>query len=101
MLLPYVEEVNAKSVPEKFIAIAKVLDFNVDVKSDEECATFVIEKIRELSEKVGIPSTLSELGVNNIDFNLLAENTMKDICAPGNPVKFSKEQIIDLFKKIV
>ena len=33
--------------------------------------------------------------------SLLAENAMKDICAPGNPVEFTKEQIIELYKKIV
>ncbi|MGL5311608.1 MAG: iron-containing alcohol dehydrogenase [Peptostreptococcaceae bacterium] len=101
MLLPVVEEVNAKAVPEKFVAIAKALDFDVNGKSDEECATFVIEKIQSLSKEVGIPATLGELGVDDIDFDLLAENSMKDICAPGNPIEFTKEQIIELFKKIV
>lgn len=100
MLLPHVEEVNAKHVPEKFVAIAKVLDFDVKGKSAEECASFVIEKIKELSKEVGIPETLTELGVNNIDLDLLAENSMKDICAPGNPVEFSKEQIKELFNVI-
>ena len=100
MLLPHVEEVNAKHVPEKFVAIAKVLDFDVKGKSAEECAAFVIEKIKELSKEVGIPETLTELGVNDIDLDLLAENSMKDICAPGNPVEFSKEQIKELFTVI-
>ena len=101
MLLPIVEEVNAKVVPEKFVPIAKVLDFNIEGKSDEECAEFVIEKIKELSNEVGIPSTLAELGVRDVNIDLLAENSKKDICAPGNPIEFSKEQIIDLFKKIL
>ena len=100
MLLPHVEEVNAKHVPEKFVPIAKVLDFDVKGKSAEECAAFVIEKIKELSKEVGIPETLTELGVNDIDLDLLAENSMKDICAPGNPVEFSKEQIKELFNVI-
>ncbi len=101
MLLPHVEEVNAKAVPEKFVSIAKVLDYDVNGKSAEECASYVIERIQELSKEVGIPSTLDELGVKDVDFDLLAENAIKDACAPGNPVEFSKEQIIDLFKKIM
>lgn len=100
MLLPHVEEVNAKHVPEKFVAIAKVLDFNVEGKSAEECANYVIERIKGLSKEVGIPETLCELGVNNIDLDLLADNAMKDICAPGNPVEYSKEQIKELFSVI-
>lgn len=100
MLLPHVEEVNAKHVPEKFVAIAKVLDYDVKGKSADECATYVIERIKELSKEVGIPQTLEELGVKDIDLDLLADNAMKDICAPGNPVEFTKEQIKELFSVI-
>lgn len=101
MLLPYVEEENAKYVPEKFVSIANVLGYNVEGKSAEECATFVVNSMKELSRKVNIPAILGELGVTDIDFELLADNAIKDICAPGNPVKFTKEQIIGLYKKIV
>ncbi len=100
MLLPHVEEVNAKHVPEKFVAIAKVLDFDVNGKSAEECADYVIKRIKELSKEVGIPERLEELGVKDIDLDLLSENAMKDICAPGNPVEFTKDQIKDLFSVI-
>lgn len=101
MLLPYVEEENAKFVPEKFVSIAKILDYDVNGKSAGECADFVVAKIKELSKEVGIPATLGELGVADVNFDLLADNAMKDICAPGNPVEFSKDKIIELFKKIV
>lgn len=101
MLLPYVEEENAKYVPEKFVSIANVLGYDVEGKSAQECAAFVVDSMKELAKKVGIPTTLGELGVNDVDFDLLAENAMKDICAPGNPVEFTKEQIIELYKKIV
>lgn len=101
MLLPYVEEENAKYVPEKFVSIANVLGYDIEGKSAQECAAFVVNSMKELAKKVGIPESLGELGVNDIDFDLLAENAMKDICAPGNPVEFTKEQIIELYKKIV
>lgn len=101
MLLPYVEEENAKYVPEKFVSIANVLGYDVEGKSAQECAAFVVDSMKELAKKVGIPATLGELGVNDVEFDLLAENAMKDICAPGNPVEFTKEQIIELYKKIV
>ena len=38
MLLPYVEEENAKYVPEKFISIANVLGYDVEGKSPQECS---------------------------------------------------------------
>ena len=101
MLLPYVEEENAKYVPEKFVSIANILGYDIEGKSAKECAAFVVNEMKKLAKKVGIPETLGELGVTDVDFDLLAENAMKDICAPGNPVEFTKEQIIDLYKKIV
>lgn len=100
MLLPIVEEENAKQAPAKFRVMAETIGMDVEGKTDEECMDFVIGKIKELSERVGIPKTLSELGVENPDFETLAENSMKDACAGANPVFFDKELLIKLFKKI-
>lgn len=101
MLPPFVEEENAKYVPEKFRSIAKAIGLNVENQTDKQCADFVIESIKALSKEVGIPAKLSELGVEEVDLDLLAENSMKDACAPGNPFIPTKEEVITLFKKIL
>lgn len=101
MLLPIVEEENAKVVPDKFRPIAKAIGMQVEGKSDQECADFVVEALKALSKEVGIPSKLSELGVNEVDLDLLAENAMKDACAPGNPFIPTKEEAIEMLKKIL
>lgn len=101
MLLPYVEEENAKHVPEKFRAIARAAGMQTEGRSDKECADYVIEAIKALSKEVGIPAKLSELGVAEVDLDLLAENAMKDACAPGNPFIPTKEEVIALFRKIL
>ncbi|MBM6387993.1 MAG: iron-containing alcohol dehydrogenase [Paenibacillus sp.] len=101
MLLPYVEEMNAKHVPGKFRHIAKAIGMNVKDKSDEECSMYVIDAIRQLSREVGIPEKLSELGVTDPDLELLADNAMKDACAPGNPYQPSREEVMELFRKII
>ncbi|KGE17393.1 iron-containing alcohol dehydrogenase [Paenibacillus wynnii] len=101
MLLPIVEEENAKYVPEKFRSIAKVIGFDVNGKSDKGCADYVVESLKKLSAEVDIPSKLSELGVDEVDLDLLAENSMKDACAPGNPFIPTKEEVIAMFKKIL
>ena len=100
MLLPIVEEENAKTVAAKFHSIADVIGMDVKGKTDKECAEFVISKIKALSIEVGIPKSLKDLGIDNPDFNKLAEFAMKDACAGANPVFFSKEKLIELFKKI-
>lgn len=101
MLLPYVEEMNAKHVPGKFRHIAKAIGMDVKGRSDEECSDYVIEAIRQLSKEVGIPEKLSELGVKDPDVELLADNAMKDACAPSNPYEPSKEEVMELFRKII
>lgn len=101
MLLPYVEELNAKHVPGKFRHIAKAIGMDVKGRSDEECSDYAIEAIRQLSKEVGIPEKLSELGVKDPDVELLADNAMKDACAPGNPYQPSKDEVMELFRKII
>ncbi|MGG1653225.1 iron-containing alcohol dehydrogenase [Paenibacillus sp. NRS-1780] len=101
MLLPYVQEANAKHVPRKFRPIAQAIGFSVRGRTDEECAEFVVDAIRGLAQEVGIPKRLSELGVTDPDLNLLADNAMKDACAPSNPFQPTKEEVIALFQKIL
>ena len=100
MLLPIVEEENAKNAPEKFRVIAQTIGYDAAGKTDKECVDYVISRIKALSEEVGIPKSLKEVGVDNPDFELLAENAMKDACAGANPVFFDKEKLVELFKKI-
>ena len=100
MLLPIVEEENAKNAPEKFRVIAQTIGYDAASKTDKECVDYVIGRIKALSEEVGIPKSLKEVGVDNPDFELLAENAMKDACAGANPVFFDKEKLVELFKKI-
>lgn len=99
MLLPIVAEENAKHVPAKFRIIANTIGMDIEGKSDEECVDYVINRIKALSDEVGIPKSLNDVGVSDPDFDLLAENAMKDACAGSNPVFFSKEKLVELFKK--
>lgn len=100
MLLPVVEEENAKHAPAKFRTIAATIGFDCEGKSDAECVDYVIGRIKALSEEVGIPKSLKDVGVNDPDYDTLAENAMKDACAGANPVFFDKDKLVELFKKI-
>lgn len=101
MLLPIVERENAKRNPEKFRDIAKAIGISVEDKSDKECADQVIEAIKALATQCGIPSKLSELGVNDVDLDKLSDNALKDACAPGNPFMPTKDEVVGMFREIV
>lgn len=101
MLLPIVERENAKVVPERFRRIAEVIGMTIQGRSDQECADYVIDQIKALSKEVGIPEKLSELGVNEVDLDKLAENSLLDACAGANPYLPTKEETIEMFKEIL
>lgn len=63
-----------------------------------EAARKAIAAIRQLSEQVGIPKNLRSLGVKEEDFEIMAENAMKDVCQLTNPRKATKEQIIEIYR---
>jgi alcohol dehydrogenase len=84
---------------ERFANIAKSMGENIDGLSPEEAADKAIGAIKKLADEIGIPSGLKELGAREEDFELLAENAMKDHCRLTNPRNFSKEDIIEIYRK--
>jgi len=101
MLLPVVQKENAKHVPQRFCLIAEALGFDCAKATPEACAEFVIDKIVALCAEVGIPKSLKELGIENPDLDRLADASLVDVCAGGNPFMPTKEQTIEMFRAII
>ncbi len=99
MLLPVVEEYNIMSNPQRFADIAVFMGENIDGLSVMDAADKAIAAMARLAKDVGIPSSLKEMGVREEDFELMAENALKDGNAGSNPRKGNKKDIINLFKK--
>lgn len=101
-LLPTVMKYNKDFTGEKYREIAKVLQI-------QAAETLTIEAVREaacgaidqLSKDVGIPATISELGVKAEDLPKIAEDAFKDVCTPGNPRDTSVEEIIALYQSLM
>jgi alcohol dehydrogenase len=68
----------------------------VDTKdmTDEQAANAGLDAIRQLSKDVNIPAGLEQLGVKRDDFDVLAENALKDACGFTNPKQASHEEIV-------
>ncbi|KAI1801314.1 Dehydroquinate synthase-like protein [Daldinia bambusicola] len=47
---------------------------------------------------LGMPCSLSQVGIGSDKFDLLAQNSLTDPCTPMNPVKLDKEKIIEILK---
>ncbi|CAE8609254.1 unnamed protein product [Polarella glacialis] len=99
ILLGPVQEYNAKYVPALFIDIAHAMGF-VEVGQDSGRAVkAVLECIRTLKDKVGIPKNFQALNANPADFLRLAEAAMKDACASTNPHQPTKDEVCQIFHK--
>ena len=101
-LLPTVMKFNKDFTGEKYRDIAKVLGVaNVDTMDLAEVRDAACSAIDALSKEVGIPATISELGVKEADLAQIAEDAFRDVCTPGNPRDASVEEIIAIYKSLM
>ncbi len=101
ILLPYVIKYNSEK-PTKFVSFPKYEYFIADEKyanlarknglysnSKEEAVEALIQKIKELNQKLEIPKSLQELGIDEQDFlanvDELADRAFEDQCTTANP----------------
>jgi len=100
VLLPVVQEHNAKHVPALFVDVASAMGLtSVGSQDSERAVALVIRTLRHLSQEVGIPENLAELGVKREDFEALATNAMRDACGATNPFQPTKEEVIQMFEE--
>ncbi|EOI53054.1 lactaldehyde reductase [Enterococcus gilvus] len=100
-LLPTIMRFNKEYTVEKYREIAKVLqlaekDADLETVRDAAC-----NEISRLSEAVGIPKTISELGVKEEDIPQVAADALKDVCTPGNPREVEVAEIIALYRSLM
>ena len=99
ILLPSVEEFNLIGNLNRFRDLAQAMGEQIDGLSTGDAAAKAIQAIRTISRQVGIPSDLKQLGVKPEDFEIMAENAMKDVCCLTNPRKATKAQIIEIYRR--
>ena len=99
LFLPYVLEWNGEVVKSRFRDMAKAFGLHVDERSDEVCVSLVVNAVRELETRLGVPQHLNELGVKKEDFEVMAEKALQDPCTGGNPREVTKEDIIMLMER--
>ena len=101
LLLPTIMEFNMPKCIEKFGVIAKTMGVNTDGMSAEQAAQAAVDAVKALSIRVGIPQTLTELGIKESDIPALAAQAIADVCTPGNPRDVTEAEIVELYKKVL
>jgi alcohol dehydrogenase len=98
LLLPHVEAFNAQTSAARLADVAAAMGVAVDKAKPEAGAQACLAAIRKLALDIGIPASLSELGVKEKDIPLLATNALKDACGLTNPRRASQADIEGIFR---
>lgn len=101
MLLPTVMRFNVPAALDKYTDIAKAVGVWRDGMTKEEAADAACKAIEDLSALVGTNKHLTDLGIKESDIAALAEQAIQDVCTPGNPREVTKEDIVNLYHKIL
>lgn len=101
-LLPTIMKYNKDFTGEKYREIAIVLGIEgAETMSLEDVRDAACQAIDQLSTDVGIPATISELGVKEEDIPAIAKDALNDVCTPGNPRDTTLEEIIELYRSLM
>ena len=99
-LLPISMEFNRDYSGEKYREIARAMGVEgVDSMSQEEYRDAAINAVQTLSNDVGINPKNEKITEEDLD--QLAIDALNDACYPGNPREATKEQVIELFRKLM
>jgi alcohol dehydrogenase class IV len=91
--LPFGMEFNVPACEEKFRRIARTLELK------EENGAAVVQWLKELNEKLGIPGKLSDIGVKEEHIDTLADLAFADFAHPNNPIPVSRDDFKLLYTK--
>lgn len=98
VLLPVVERYNLPIAVDLFAAMARAMGVAVTWHSPGENAEKALQALETLRRQVNLPSGLGGLGVREEDLVLLAEEAAEERVAAGNPRKFTKEVLVQLYR---
>lgn len=99
MMLPIVMEYNAETTGDKFKYIAEAMGVDTTGMDQQAYRKAAVDAVRQLSVDVGIPTKLSALKEEDLDF--LAQSAYADACRPGNPKETNIEDLKELFRKLM
>jgi alcohol dehydrogenase class IV len=86
-------EFNVEGQEEKFRKIARAMGLK------KKTGKAVVKHIRSLNKKIGMPSSLSKIGVTVEHLETLADLAFADFCHPNNPKPVLRQQFRELYEK--
>ncbi len=97
ILLPVVENFNRPCASARFARIAAAMGVDTHAMDQEQASHAAIQAIRQLSDRVGIPTGFRQLGISAADIEGWLDPAMADPCAPCNPRSASRDEVRALY----
>lgn len=98
ILLPYIMRYNAPYTGERFRQIAVAMGLEKALSAPlEKVREQTIEAVFALNRDIGIPASLSAVGMRADDIPALAAAAFADVCTGGNPREASVAEIVALY----
>lgn len=98
ILLPTIVEYNALADHGKYLKIYNTIS-KIPAYADEFEPMMLVELLEELNEQLGIPASLSEVGVTEDKFDAMADDAMKSGNIAVNPRSTTKKDVLALYQK--
>jgi len=100
IFLPYVIQYNRTKCEDRYADIARAL--KLEGNTNAELTDSLIKMIDEMNEKLSIPHSMKEYGVEEADFkanlNFVAHNAVLDACTGSNPREIDDATMEKLFE---
>lgn len=101
IILPHVMAWNADYTGEKYRDIARAMGVSgICGKTLSEARIAAVEAVKKLSDDVGIPTRLRDVGMKEEDIPALAQAALDDVCTGGNPRDATLADITALYRQI-
>lgn len=98
LLLPHVLKFNGKVCPGLFRNMGNAFGLDMNGLSDDAAVEKVVNAVSDLSKKLNIPQTLSEIGITEEMIPTLAKQAINDVCTSGNPRDVTVDDMIEIYK---
>lgn len=99
LLLPYVLKFNGEVCPDLFVNMGNSFGLDMNGLEGMDAVNKVVDAVRDLAIKVGIPQTLEEIDIPFEALPKLAHQAINDVCTGGNPRNVTEEDILNLYKE--
>ena len=102
ILLAPVMRYNAEYTGEEYRDIAAA--FGVDNAYEmplDDAREAACDAVAKLTVAVGVPTTISEVGVDEAGVDGLADDAFADVCTPGNPREATRDEIRDIYASLL